>query len=38
LGLVTPDGIRAKLDELDAQIENVEKQLEENKLMPLLHI
>lgn len=36
LGLVTPDGIRAKLDELDAQIENVEKQLEENKLMPLL--
>lgn len=36
LGLVTPDGIRAKLDELDAQIENVEKQLAENKLMPLL--
>ncbi len=36
LGLVTADGIRAKLDELDAQIENVERQLEENKLMPLL--
>ncbi len=36
LGLVTKEGIRAKLDELDAQIENVEKQLEENKLMPLL--
>ncbi len=36
LGLVTADGIRAKLDELDAQIENVEHQLEENKLMPLL--
>jgi cytochrome c oxidase subunit 2 len=36
LGLVTPEGIRSKLDELDAQIENVEHQLEENKLMPLL--
>jgi cytochrome c oxidase subunit 2 len=36
LGLVTAEGIRAKLDELDAQIENVEQQLEENKLMPLL--
>ena len=36
LGLVNADGIRAKLDELDAQIENVEHQLEENKLMPLL--
>jgi cytochrome c oxidase subunit 2 len=36
LGLVTADGIRAKMDELDAQIENVEHQLEENKLMPLL--
>jgi cytochrome c oxidase subunit 2 len=36
LGLVTADGIRAKLDELDAQIENVEHQLEENKMMPLL--
>ena len=36
LGLVSADGIRAKLDELDAQIENVEHQLEENKLMPLL--
>ncbi len=36
LGLVTAEGIRAKLDELDAQIENVEHQLEENKLMPLL--
>jgi cytochrome c oxidase subunit 2 len=36
LGLVTAEGIRAKLDELDAKIENVEHQLEENKLMPLL--
>jgi cytochrome c oxidase subunit 2 len=36
LGLVTPEGIREKLDELDAQIENVEHQLEENKMMPLL--
>lgn len=36
LGLVTADGIRAKMDELDAQIENVEHQLEENKMMPLL--
>jgi cytochrome c oxidase subunit 2 len=36
LGLVTADGIRAKLDELDAQIENVEHQLEENRMMPLL--
>lgn len=36
LGLVTADGIRAKLDELDAQIENVQRQLDENKLMPLL--
>ncbi|MFA9220937.1 MAG: cytochrome c oxidase subunit II [Sediminibacterium sp.] len=36
LGLVTKEGIRTKLDELDSQIENVEKQLEENKLMPLL--
>lgn len=36
LGLVSPDGIRAKLEELDAQIENVEHQLAENKLMPLL--
>lgn len=36
LGLVTADGIRAKMDELDAQIANVEHQLEENKLMPLL--
>jgi cytochrome c oxidase subunit 2 len=36
LGLVTAEGIRAKLDELDAKIENVEQQLEENKLMPLL--
>ena len=36
LGLVTADGIREKMDELDAQIENVERQLEENKMMPLL--
>ena len=36
LGLVTKDGIRAKMDELDAQIENVEHQLAENKLMPLM--
>ena len=36
LGLVTKEGIRAKMDELDAQIENVEHQLAENKLMPLL--
>lgn len=36
LGLVSPEGIRAKLEELDAQIENVEHQLAENKLMPLL--
>jgi len=36
LGLVTADGIRDKMDELDAQIANVEHQLEENKLMPLL--
>ncbi len=36
LGLVFPEGIRAKLEELDAQIENVEHQLAENKLMPLL--
>ena len=36
LGLVTKEGIRAKLDELDAQIENVEHQLAENKLMPLM--
>jgi cytochrome c oxidase subunit 2 len=36
LGLVTAEGIRAKLDELDAQIENVVHQLEENKMMPLL--
>jgi cytochrome c oxidase subunit 2 len=36
LGLVTADGIRAKMDELDAQIANVEHQLEENKMMPLL--
>jgi cytochrome c oxidase subunit 2 len=36
LGMVTPEGIRAKLDELDARIENVKGQLEENKKMPLL--
>jgi len=36
LGLVTKEGIRAKMDELDAQIENVEHQLAENKLMPLM--
>ena len=36
LGLVTADGIRAKMDELDSQIENVEHQLEENRMMPLL--
>jgi len=36
LGLVTKEGIRAKMDELDAQIENVERQLAENKLMPLM--
>ena len=36
LGLVSPEGIRAKLEELDAQIENVEHQLAENRLMPLL--
>lgn len=36
LGLVTAEGIRAKMDELDAQIENVEHQLAENRLMPLL--
>ena len=36
LGMVTPEGIRAKLDELDGRIENVKQQLEENKKMPLL--
>lgn len=36
LGLVTAEGIRAKMDELDAQIENVEHQLAENRLMPIL--
>lgn len=36
LGMVTRDGIREKLDTLDAEIEAIEKQLENNKSMPIM--
>ncbi|MFY7971785.1 MAG: cytochrome c oxidase subunit II [Flavobacteriales bacterium] len=36
LGMVTRDGIREKLDTLDAEIEAITKQLENNKSMPIM--